>query len=185
MMTSEQVQHLVSAADKIGEVVTIITSIAEQTNLLALNATIEAARAGEAGKGFAVVASEVKSLAGETAKATEEISKQIMGIQRATKESGIAIDEIIEVIKHMDEISNAVATAVEEQSAATNEISQNVQRASDSTMQVTQNTVEVAHVASETGQSAGMVLDSARELAKQSNVLTEMVNNFIAKIRLS
>ena len=183
LATSEQVQHLVSAADRIGEVVTIITGIAAQTNLLALNATIEAARAGEAGKGFAVVANEVKTLASETAKATEEISKQILDIQTSTKESGVAIEEIIGVIKRMDEISNAVAAAVEEQSSATDEISRNIQQASEGTANVTQNIGEVTRAASETGQSASMVLDSAQDLAKQANVLGEAVNGFISKIR--
>jgi len=79
--TNDQVQGLAGAAQRIGEVVKLISDIAAQTNLLALNATIEAARAGEAGKGFAVVASEVKNLAMQTAKATEEISSQIGGMQ--------------------------------------------------------------------------------------------------------
>ena len=181
--TSQRVQGLVHAADRIGEVITLISDIAEQTNLLALNATIEAARAGEAGKGFAVVASEVKSLANETAKATEEISKQVEDIQNATKESDTAIQEILEVINRIDEISSTVATAVEEQGAATNEISRNVQQASQGTNQVTHNISEVTSAAAETGQSASMVLDSAGELSKQANVLSEAVNDFLERVR--
>jgi methyl-accepting chemotaxis protein len=181
--TSERVQELVSAVDRIGVVVTLISDIAEQTNLLALNATIEAARAGEAGKGFAVVASEVKNLASETAKATEEISTQINGIQSATRESEQAIQDILEVINRIDGISNTVAAAVEEQGAATNEISRNVQQASQATNQVTQNITEVTQAASETGQSAGMVWDAAGELSKQANVLSDTVNGFLEKIR--
>src|SRR3546814_11080388 len=92
--TNVQVQGLAAAAQKIGEVVQLITDIASQTNLLALNATIEAARAGEAGKGFAVVASEVKNLANETAKATDEVTGQITGIQAATREAVTAIQSI-------------------------------------------------------------------------------------------
>ena len=91
--TDERIGQLSRAAQQIGEVVKLITAIAEQTNLLALNATIEAARAGEAGRGFAVVASEVKSLASQTAKATDEISCHISGIQSATQDSVNAIKE--------------------------------------------------------------------------------------------
>src|SRR6185295_7574515 len=86
-----------SSSSEVGEIVKVITSIAEQTNLLALNATIEAARAGEAGKGFAVVASEVKDLAQETAKATEEISSRIQTIQTDTSAAVEAIARIAEV----------------------------------------------------------------------------------------
>ncbi|MCB1782730.1 MAG: HAMP domain-containing protein [Alphaproteobacteria bacterium] len=181
--TSHNVQGLVKAAERIGEVVTLISDIAEQTNLLALNATIEAARAGEAGKGFAVVATEVKSLASETAKATEEISEQIAGIQEATVESEQAIIQILEVIERIDEISGAVATAVEEQGAATKEISRNVQEASRGTDHVTKNIEEVTQAATETGQSAHMVLVSAKELAEMSASLNDTVKNFLERIR--
>lgn len=182
-ITSDKVQDLMVSAERIGEVVQLITDIAEQTNLLALNATIEAARAGDAGKGFAVVASEVKTLASETAKATEEIAKQITDIQMASQDSGIAIKEIINVIKHMDEISNSIAVAVEQQSAATNEISRNVQQASQGTTQVSENITEVTQAASQTGQSANMVLDAAQALSKQANILNDAVTNFMNNVR--
>ncbi len=116
------VEGLASGTQKIGEVVTLIQNIASQTNLLALNATIEAARAGEHGRGFAVVASEVKALANQTAKATEEISAQIQSIQSATGEAVSAIQAIGGTIAEIDEISSAIAAAVDQQGAATREI---------------------------------------------------------------
>src|SRR5437879_9116907 len=92
--TDGRIGKLSRAAQEIGDVVKLITAIAEQTNLLALNATIEAARAGEAGRGFAVVASEDKSLASQTASATAEISSHIFGMQGATPDPAAGIKEI-------------------------------------------------------------------------------------------
>ena len=117
------VEGLSGQAARIGEVVTMIQGIASQTNLLALNATIEAARAGAAGKGFAVVASEVKALAEQTAKATDQIRMQIAATQAATREAVGAIGSIQGTIRALDEVSAAIAAAVEEQSAVTREMS--------------------------------------------------------------
>ncbi|WP_419545518.1 PAS domain-containing methyl-accepting chemotaxis protein [Methylobacterium oryzae] len=117
-------------AAQIGDVVTMIQGIAAQTNLLALNATIEAARAGTAGKGFAVVASEVKALAEQTAKATDQIRDQITTTQATTREAVAAIGSIQGTIRALDEISAAIAAAVEEQSAVTQEISGSMHTAS-------------------------------------------------------
>src|SRR5882757_4137003 len=127
--TTATVSKLGDSSTEIGKVIKVITSIAQQTNLLALNATIEAARAGEAGKGFAVVANEVKELAKETAKATEDISRKIEAIQSDTKNAVDAIQQISGVIKQINDISNTIATAVEEQNATTNEMSRNVSEA--------------------------------------------------------
>ena len=119
------ITSLAEAAQRIGEVVRLIGDIAGQTNLLALNATIEAARAGEAGKGFAVVASEVKNLAAQTAKATEEISTQISGMQASTEGAVAALREIIQSVAQLEATMTAIAAAVEEQTAATAEIAKN------------------------------------------------------------
>jgi methyl-accepting chemotaxis protein len=181
--TKELVRGLDQAAGKIGEVVKLITDIAEQTNLLALNATIEAARAGEAGKGFAVVASEVKNLATQTAKATEEIGGQIDGIQNATKSSVAAIERIFETIEKVNGISTTIASAVEEQGAATKEIARNVEQAASGTKEVSTNITGVTQAAGETGQVSIQVLEAAKELAKQSTTLRSEVDTFLLDIK--
>jgi methyl-accepting chemotaxis protein len=181
--TNAEVSSLSVAAQKIGDVVKLIEEIASQTNLLALNATIEAARAGEAGKGFAVVASEVKNLAMQTAKATEEISGQISGVQSATENSVKAIREIGDTIQSMSAISGGIAAAVEEQTAATREIARNVQQAAQGTGEVTENITGVSRAATETGTAAGQVLGAAGELSHQAEVLGSELSKFIAKVR--
>ena len=136
---SPTVQGLCNEAAGIGDVVKLISEIAGQTNLLALNATIEAARAGEAGRGFAVVAAEVKSLAEQTAKATEQISAQVLSIQTSSNEAVGAIKGITATINEMNEIAAAIASAVEEQGSATQEIARNVQQAALGTNEITSN----------------------------------------------
>ena len=154
------IAELEGAALSIGEVLRLITDIAEQTNLLALNATIEAARAGEAGKGFAVVASEVKSLASQTAKATEQISRQIDAVQGNTRVAVSTIDEIQRVIDQLNEISTGISTAVEEQSAVTADISSNMQTAADGVRTVSANITEIAQAA-DMSKEATFKLDEA------------------------
>ena len=181
--TNQQVQGLAEAAHKIGEVVQLITDIASQTNLLALNATIEAARAGEAGKGFAVVASEVKNLANETAKATEEITGQISGIQQATRDAVTAIQSIGQTIGQINEIASGIASAVEEQGAATQEIARNVQQAAAGTSEVSANISGVNESATATGAAAEQVQTAASELSQQSEILRQKVETFLAEIK--
>ncbi len=134
--TDTIVQGLSGAAEKIGDVVKLISAIAGQTNLLALNATIEAARAGDAGKGFAVVASEVKALATQTAKATEEISRQVQEIRGTSTEAAAAIQGIAAVVQRIDTIAAEAAQAIEEQGAATREMTQSIAEASAGTIAV-------------------------------------------------
>ncbi|HEX7969486.1 MAG TPA: methyl-accepting chemotaxis protein [Stellaceae bacterium] len=181
--TNATIEGLAKAAQKIGDVVQLINDIASQTNLLALNATIEAARAGEAGKGFAVVASEVKSLASQTAKATEEISAQIAGIQDSTQEAVGAIQEIGTVITQVNQISMAIASAIEEQGAATQEIARNAQEAAKGTTDVSANISGVMQAAGETGAAAGDVLAAAKQVAALSENLHAQVDGFLRKIR--
>ena len=130
-VTNQDIGALAQGARKIGDVTKLIRNIAGQTNLLALNATIEAARAGEAGRGFAVVASEVKSLAVQTAKATEDISSQILEVQNSTDKAVEAIGRIVHRMQEIDQYTSAVAASVQQQNAATSEISQNVTSAAD------------------------------------------------------
>jgi methyl-accepting chemotaxis protein len=181
--TNDRVSELSKAATRIGDVVELINTIAEQTNLLALNATIEAARAGEAGRGFAVVASEVKALAEQTSKATGEIGQQITGIQSATQDSVNAIKEISGTIEKLSEISSTIAAAVEEQGAATQEISRNVQQASLGTQQVSANITDVQRGASETGSASAQVLSAAQSLSGDSNRLKLEVGKFLNSVR--
>ena len=173
--TDGSITELSQAAGRIGDVVKMITAIAEQTNLLALNATIEAARAGEAGRGFAVVASEVKALAAQTAKATEEISTQIASMQTATEDSVGAIKAIGVTIGRISEISSAIAAAVEEQGAATQEISRNVGEAAKGTAMVPTNITDVNRGAGETGAASAQVLTSAQRLSSESKARSRQV----------
>ena len=177
------VRALAEGAQKIGEVVGLISNIAGQTNLLALNATIEAARAGDAGKGFAVVASEVKSLATQTAKATEDIGRQIAQIQGSTAEAVASIQGIGATIGEVSEIAATIAAAVEEQGAATQEIARNVQQASAGTLSVTTNIAGVGEGANNTGAAATEVLDAAGALTRQAEELHGAVSEFIREVK--
>ena len=181
--TNTKVQGLARAAGQIGEVVALISDIAEQTNLLALNATIEAARAGEAGKGFAVVASEVKNLANQTARATGEISSQVSEIQAATDDAVHAILAIGKVIEEINNATNGIAAAVEEQSAATQEIARNVEQAATGTQEVSSNIVGVAQAADSTGSNARELLQASETMDRDSGELKQQVIDLADRIR--
>lgn len=177
------VNGLSDASRRIGGVVKLISQIAAQTNLLALNATIEAARAGDAGKGFAVVASEVKNLAQQTASATEEIQKEIEGIQSISAETVSAISGVGETIKRMREITAAIETSVTEQQTATTEICGNIHQAATGTQDVSRNISGVTIAAQETSSGASQVLDAAQELSQQSEALQHSVESFLVSVR--
>ena len=165
----EQVEGLVDAAAQIGKFTVLINNIAEQTKVLALNATIEAARAGEAGKGFAVVADEVKNLAGQTSKSTEDISSQIEGIQSIVNTTAASIQDMIDSIADVNEISKAVSSSVDDQSKSTNQVADNISK--------------VQTVANSTGESSHNMLVVSTDLAEKSDSLKKRIYDFLIKVR--
>jgi methyl-accepting chemotaxis protein len=161
----ESMNKLETSSREIHSVIKVINSIAQQTNLLALNATIEAARAGEAGKGFAVVAYEVKELARQTARATEEIGRTIEAIQSGTKEAASAFANIGTIVRSINDISNSIASAVEEQTVVTNEIGRSVNDAAEKIGEITTNIGGVAASAKQTTQCAEDTRRASLELS--------------------
>ena len=166
---SETVNALGKAAREIGKVTESITEISEQTNLLALNATIEAARAGDAGKGFAVVANEIKELAKQAAAATDEIKREIEGIQDSTNSTVKQIDQISTVINEVNEIVSIIAAAVEEQSVTTRDIAGNVAQAALGIQEVTENVAQSSSVAAEIARDISKVNSAASEMSDSSS----------------
>jgi aerotaxis receptor len=163
------ISQLRTEVERIGQIASLIADIASQTNLLALNATIEAARAGEAGRGFAVVASEVKKLANQTARATEDISKQIAEIRRATTDTVDAVTRIGGKVGEIDQVSAAIAAAMEEQSAATQEISRAVGQAATAAQSVTEMMEGVVQIALQTDEKATSLRTDAESLAASTD----------------
>jgi methyl-accepting chemotaxis protein len=176
--TTRTVGKLGDSSQEIATVIKLINGIAEQTNLLALNATIEAARAGEAGKGFAVVASEVKELAQETARATEDISQRVEAIQADTAGAVEAISQISSVIGEINDFQATIAAAVEEQTATTNEMNRNVAEAASGTQGIAAAISGLAAGTQETNQRVSDAQAASADLARMSGELQEAVARF-------
>lgn len=176
------VSDLTQAASRIGAVVNVIDGIAEQTHLLALNATIEAARAGDAGKGFAVVAAEVRVLAGETGRATEEISAQVAMVRSAAEKAVDAIGRIDKTIGRINEVSGAIVSFIAEQQSTTTEIARNVQEAARGTDEVSQNIASLTDVTGKTGTSSSHVLAAVQTLSEQTVTLRRDVDRYLASV---
>ena len=181
--TVERMNGLADSVSQIGAVVQLINDIAAQTNLLALNATIEAARAGEAGKGFAVVANEVKHLANQTARATEDITRQVGAVQEAARTATLGVTGVVETIRRIDEISATIAGAVQEQEAVTRDISAHIDEVAVKSAAVSEN---VAHMSQSSAQACGgtvRVIWSARSLTNVVEALNQRVDEYINKVR--
>ena len=174
---------LSDSAEQVGQIVELIQSIAHRTNLLALNASIEAARGGEAGRGFAVVASEVKELASQTSKATQDVANQIGNMQESTHASVDALRSIGSQIQKLETTAVSIAAAVDQQAVAGQDLARSIDATAQGTENVSNNIAQVRETSRATGDSATQVLGSATDLEKQAAKLNEHVDQFLGYVR--
>nr|WP_298925572.1 methyl-accepting chemotaxis protein [uncultured Erythrobacter sp.] len=179
----QTISALADSADQVGQIVELIQTIAQRTNLLALNASIEAARGGEAGRGFAVVASEVKELAMQTSRATEQVGEQIRSMQDTTGASVNALRSISNQVQELETTAVSIASAVDQQSVAGQDLARSIDLAARGTEQVSSHIEDVHELSLSTGSAASQVLSSATDLEAQASTLRSQVNGFLSKVR--
>lgn len=177
------IAQLTESADQVGQIIDLISHIAQRTNLLALNASIEAARGGEAGRGFAVVAAEVKELAAQTSKATGDVARQIRAMQESTGNSASALRAIGEQIGQLEATSISIAAAVDQQSIAGQDLAKSIDLAARCTDEVSTNIVQVRETSLAAGATASQVLASSSELETQAAALKSRMDNFLSHVR--
>ncbi|MEM8724140.1 MAG: methyl-accepting chemotaxis protein [Pseudomonadota bacterium] len=177
------ISALANSAEQVGQIVELIQTIAQRTNLLALNASIEAARGGEAGRGFAVVASEVKELAMQTSRATEQVAEQIRAMQDTTGASVNALRSIAGQVRELETTAVSIASAVDQQSVAGQDLAQSIDLAARGTEKVAGHIEDVRELSLSTGAAASQVLTSANDLEQQAATLGEQVRTFLHRVR--
>ncbi|ALE15769.1 hypothetical protein AMC99_00457 [Altererythrobacter epoxidivorans] len=182
---NSKMTELSQAALEVGEIVEVIQTIAQRTNLLALNASIEAARGGEAGRGFAVVASEVKELAMQTSRATSNVTEKIAAIQNSTQSSVSDLTNIVKSIGDLEQAAVAIASAVDQQSASGEALARNIDTVASGSMEVETQLKALRNASDQTGSAADDVVDSANALDAHAKDLREKANSFIADVRRS
>lgn len=179
------ISALSASAEEVGQIVELIQTIAQRTNLLALNASIEAARGGEAGRGFAVVASEVKELAMQTSRATEQVAQQIRDMQDTTGASVNALRMIAQQVEQLETTAVSIASAVDQQSVAGQDLARSIDIAARNTDRVSSHVEDLRDLSLSTGAAASQVLSSATDLEEQATTLRSQVQNFLTKVRES
>ena len=176
------VASLTASANHIGQIVNLISGIAQQTNLLALNATIEAARAGEAGRGFAVVAAEVKTLSKAVSQATEDIKRQIHGMQEVTSQTAAAMAEISDFVTTTNAIAEEITLAMQDQRASTLRIASTMSGAADGAQALSAHISDASQAVTETGATAAIVQEGAQRLADQAEALRAASERFLVQV---